>query len=57
MAQWMAQATDVVIPRASQFIFNFIKSTKIGKSNGVAKFVGLNFTFYHNHLIIGKFAT
>ena len=38
MAQWMAQATDVVIPRASQFIFDFIKTAKIGKSNIVAKF-------------------
>ena len=27
-AQWMAQATDVVIPNASQFILNFIKEGK-----------------------------
>ena len=45
MAQWMAQATDVVIPRASQFIFNFIKATKVGKSNRVAKLFDLKFTF------------
>jgi len=28
IAQWMAQATDVVIPNASQFILNFIKEGK-----------------------------
>lgn len=39
IAQWMAQATDVVIPNASQFIFNFIKATKIRKSNSVAKLI------------------
>jgi hypothetical protein len=37
MAQWIAQANEVVIPRASQFIFDFIKTAKIGKSNVVAK--------------------
>src|SRR5436190_15040882 len=28
IAQWMAQATDVVTPNASQFILNFIKDGK-----------------------------
>jgi hypothetical protein len=36
-AQCIAQAKEAVIPNASQFIFEFIKTTKIQKGNIVAK--------------------
>lgn len=34
----MAQANEVPIPKASQFILDFMKLTKVQKSNGVAKY-------------------
>ena len=42
-AQWMAQATDVAMPKASQLILNFM-GTKISYCNIVAKpkFYGLS---------------
>ena len=36
-AQCMAQARLAEIPKASQFIFNFMRTAKVPKSNVVAK--------------------
>lgn len=36
-AQWIAQASEAPIPKASQLICRFIRSAKINKSNNVAK--------------------
>lgn len=36
-AQWIAQATEAVIPSASQFNLKDIERAKLGKSNYVAK--------------------
>ena len=56
MAQWIAQATDVVIPRASQLIFTFIKEGKnIKKATLLQNYFRLNFPLYQNHLGIGNF--
>ena len=38
-AQCIAHASEVVIPKASQFIFKFIKDAKVRVCNFVAKFI------------------
>lgn len=43
MAQWIAQATDVVMPSASQLIFDFIKDNKNMKKQQCCKIVFAGF--------------
>jgi len=39
IAQWIAQASDVVTPSASQFILNFIKTANILKKQRCCKII------------------
>jgi hypothetical protein len=55
MAQWIAQATEVVTPTASQLTLTFIKRANLRKSNVVAKHYQVVLCKSYNYLVIGNF--